>query len=341
MNFDPNARAASDSGVFGLPHSAEQARLILIAVPWEATTSYGGGTARGPEAILNASRQVDLFDLETGKAYESGYHMLPLPTELVAKNSRAKEMAEKVRELEDSSAPVEKIEHLQDQVNQLCQEMNAWVYQTAKTWLAKGKLVGLVGGDHSTPLGLIQALSENLKGDFGVLHIDAHHDLREAYEGFTYSHASIFWNVMEQKWAPKKLAQVGIRDFSEEEFLYAKEKNISVLYDIHAQQKKAQGVRWSDICAELVQTLPKNIYVSFDIDGLAPTYCPNTGTPVPGGLEFGEALVLLKTIRDSGRKIVGFDLNEVSPGSSDSEWDGNVGARMLYKLCGWTIVSQS
>jgi agmatinase len=339
MKFDPSARASSDSGIFGLPHSAEDSKVILIPVPWEATTSYGGGTADAPQAIFEASRQVDLFDLETGKAYEHGYHMLPIPNELQSKSVRAKSAAERVRELEEDGGENYQSRTAKQEVNDLCVDMNEWVYTTAQSWLKKDKFVGLIGGDHSSPHGLIRACSEKLNGDFGILHLDAHHDLRNSYEGFKFSHASIFYNVMQADWAPKKLVQVGIRDFSEDEYLYAKERGITTFYDMQIQRRKGSGEPWMKICEDIVSGLPTNVYVSFDIDGLSPTFCPNTGTPVAGGLDYAESLILFRTLVESKRKIIGFDVNEVSPGSSDSEWDANVGARQIYKLCGWTLVS--
>ena len=91
--------------------------------------------------------------------------------------------------------------------------------------------------------------------------------------------------------------------------------------------------------ARIIESLPNWVYVSFDIDGLDPLLCPSTGTPVPGGLSFNEAAILLKRVVDSGVTIVGFDLNEVAPGPDGDEWDANVGARMLYKLCSWMLKS--
>lgn len=347
--FDPSARATSDSGIFGLPFSASESQVVLIPVPWEATTSYGSGTSKGPAAILEASRQVDLFDLEYGKAYEKGFHLLPHPKEVASLNKKAKIFAKQARQIEDQIAELQgksggakalrarlnALEKRQksaiDAVNASSLKVNEWVYQTSKHWLAAGKFVGLVGGDHSSPYGLIRALSEKWKGEFGVLHIDAHHDLRDAYEGFQFSHASIFHNVMESKWAPKKLVQVGIRDFSEDEHNYAKRRGVKVFYDLEVQRWKASGETWMKVCERIIKELPEHVYISFDIDGLSPAFCPHTGTPVPGGLDFHEALILLKALKDANRKLIGFDLNEVAPG--EDEWDANVGARMLYKLC--------
>jgi agmatinase len=329
--FNPNEAAALDSGIFGLPYQAAEAQLILIPVPWEATTSYGGGTSRGPQAILAASRQIDVFDLELGKFYEAGIAMLDEDPLILKCNQAAQEASV-------------------DEINAFSEEVNRAVYLQTKALLAQGKLVGLVGGDHSTPFGAIQAFLEKYPR-MGILHFDAHADLRKAYEGYEHSHASIMYNVM-TKTPLSKLVQVGIRDFCEEEydFIQASQGKIVTFFDALLAEQKAQGKSWAALCEEIIKILPAEVYVSFDIDGLDPRFCPHTGTPVPGGLDFREALQLLKAVLQSGRKIIGFDLNEVSPGvsthndsseplDSAGEWDANVGARLLYKLCGYTLKS--
>lgn len=342
-DFDPNAAAGSGSGLFGLPFTAEESRLHLIPVPWEVTTSYGDGTARGPEAILQASHQVDLFDLETGKAYQQGYHLLPLSEDVAAWNQELKAKAKRVlalRENPENQAAATEASQLCSEINRGSLRLNDWVHSQATEILQKGKLAALVGGDHSTPFGLIQALCEKHKGEFGILHIDAHADLRERYQDYEHSHASIMFNVMEQL-RPRALVQVGIRDFSEGEFAYI-EKNPAVhtFFDTVLKRRQHRGESWQAICDEIASKLPPLVYISFDIDGLNPELCPHTGTPVPGGLSFAEALTLLATVVESGRRLIGFDLNEVAaPEGIESEWDGNVGARLLFKLCGWLVVS--
>jgi agmatinase len=182
-------------------------------------------------------------------------------------------------------------------------------------------------------LGYLQLQAEQ-HTDFGLLVIDAHMDLRKAYEGFTYSHASIFYNALEQLPQIKKLVQVGIRDYchEEKEYVEQSENRIQIFYDRDMRAKIYQGISWASICEEIVESLPDKVYLSVDIDGLDPKLCPNTGTPVPGGLEYEELVYLLNTLQSSGKTIIGFDLCEVSPG--DSDWDGNVGARLLFHLCG-------
>jgi agmatinase len=198
-------------------------------------------------------------------------------------------------------------------------------------------MVGLLGGDHSTPLGFLRALSEQ-HNRFGILQIDAHADLRKAYEGFTYSHASIMYNALKLP-AVGRLVQVGIRDICEEEVNVINRSmgRVVTFFDEDLKDKKISGTPWSALCDTIIQHLPQQVYISFDIDGLDPKLCPNTGTPVAGGLEFQEAVFLIKKVVDAGKTIIGFDLSEVAAGPSD--WDANVGARLLFQLCNWMAVS--
>lgn len=342
--FDPTTTISSEFGIFGIPMTAEESRVILLPVPWEVTTSYGSGASLGPAIVRAASEQIDLYDFETGKAYEAGYHMLPFPEELKAKNDRFKEKAQELIGLRtEQSTDTARMDGLADEVNRACDEMTAWVEKQCADILAKGKLLGLVGGDHSTPLGAIRAVSAKHGGDFGVLHIDAHADLRKSYQGFRQSHASIMYNVMTDAKKPKKLVQVGIRDFCEEEVDFIDSRpDIKTFFDIALKRRELQGESWHAVCRDILNELPDKVYISFDIDGLDPRFCPHTGTPVPGGLTVDQVFYLFHEVVKSGRTIVGFDLNEVSTGGLDeteAEWDGNVGARMLYKLCGWSVVS--
>jgi len=176
----------------------------------------------------------------------------------------------------------------------------------------------------------------------GVLHIDAHADLRRAYEGFVWSHASIMYNVATRIPQVSKLVQVGIRDYCGEELDFAKASKGRVVthFDALLSRERAGGTPWLKQCQRIVRALPREVYVSFDIDGLDPALCPHTGTPVPGGLGFHQAFELVGELVRSGRRIVGLDLNEVAPGADGDEFDANVGARVLYKLIGWALLSQ-
>ena len=334
--FDP-AAAASGDGIFGLPHTADEARVVLIPVPWEATTSYGKGTARGPAAILRASRQIDLFDVQTGRPYEAGIAMLEVDPEIVLWNAEACAAAEPVIAAGGMIGDDPQLLARVARVNELSAQVDARVLAITESWLSRGKLVGVVGGDHASPFGAIEAHSAKYPG-MGVLHIDAHADLRDAYEGFVSSHASIMRNVATRLPAVARVVQVGLRDLSEDEhrFIDGSAGRVSAYFDAKVASRLLDGEPFSAIAREIVAALPESVYVSFDIDGLDPTLCPHTGTPVPGGLSFHQAVALLAEVRRSGRRIVGFDLDEVAPGPDD-EWDANVGARILYKLIGFAL----
>ena len=336
MTFDPNAAAAPDSGVFGLPHSRAEAKVVLVPVPFEATTSYGGGTSNGPAAILEGSRQVDLFDLETGRPWEAGIHLLPESAEVRAWNDEARRLAEPI-----IASGGKDDAHALPRIDGLCEQMNRWVYETTRGLLADGKLVGVVGGDHSTPFGAIEAHAEAWPG-LGVLHLDAHADLRNAYEGFEWSHASIMYNVAQRVPGVAKIVQVGIRDLGEDEYDYQQGSRgrVVTFFDHALKAAGFAGLPWRDEVDRIVRELPQHVYLSFDIDGLDPTLCPHTGTPVPGGLSFAQACALLEGVVRARKQIVGFDLNEVAPGPDGDGWDGNVGARLLYKMIGWALKSR-
>lgn len=335
--FDPNAIGIANGNLFGLPFTPEEAQLVILPMPWEVTVSYRPGTANGPQAILDASLQVDLFDSEVEDAWKMGIAMLPIDEAIKAESDTCRKYAEEIiQALENEQTPDENAYNIINAAGEKCKnDLKA----RALEWMNKGKCVALLGGDHSTPLGLIEALTEKYD-NFGILHIDAHCDLREAYEGFTYSHASIMYNALKYPQI-SKLVQVGIRDFCESEANLVKDSNERVMmYEYRTINKdRFRGKSWDEITDEIVAALPDNIYVSFDIDGLNPQLCPNTGTPVPGGFMFEEALYLIEKVVEMDKKIIGFDLNEVAPGPDD-EWDANVGARVLYRLCNYMGQSQ-
>ncbi len=331
-DFDPNDIGIANGNFFGLPFTAAEADIALISVPWDVTTSYRAGTHKGPQAIMDASLQVDLFDQALPDAWKTRISTVPEDLFIAEKNSHFREIAEKIIEGLGEGVSKENYSSETELVNRASDELNRYVYQTAKEQIKSGKLTGIVGGDHSVPLGAIKAVSEQYQS-FGILHIDAHADLREAYEGFRYSHASIMYNALKEINNINSLTQVGIRDFCQQEHdMIMTDPRINCFTDRLIRQNSFKGKLFADQCIEIIETLPENVYVSFDIDGLSPDLCPNTGTPVPGGLSFAEADYLLWQLVNSGRRVVGFDLCEVSP-SAEDQWDANVGARVLFKLC--------
>jgi agmatinase len=335
--FDPDAAAIGETGIYGLPFAPEDAKVVIVPVPFEATTSYGGGTSNGPAAVFEASKQVDLFDQETGRPYAAGIAMLDVPRKVLRWNTDAKKIAASV--IEKGGAVDRRTRAAAAKVNEYGERVNEWVYEQTAALLEQGKTAVILGGDHSVPFGSIRAYAEKYPG-LGILHLDAHADLRDAYEGFTWSHASIFNNVMRKLDDVGKLVQVGVRDLGQAERSMIDESNgrIVTFYDADLATRKEEGVPFARLADEIVAALPDDVYLSWDIDGLDPTLCPGTGTPVPGGLSWNEAIGLLRAIRRAKKRIVGLDLCEVSPG--ETEWDANVGARLLYKMIGFALLTQ-
>jgi agmatinase len=333
--FDPNDSGSLYHGVFGLPFNQEESKLIIVPVPWEATVSYGEGAVLGPKTILDASQQIDLYDLINPNGWKEGIAMQDIPSSIFYKSKQVREKALKYLE-QYNYKKVD--EDLLNEINNDCLDIKNYVFETTKELLNQDKIVGIVGGEHSVPLGYLEALAEKYD-DFGILHIDAHSDLRDAYQGFTYSHASIFFNALKIK-NISKLVQVGIRDFCEQEndLIKKENKRISLFTDYEIKKDIFCGKTLKDKFAEIIKKLPQNVYISFDIDGLIPYLSPNTGTPVIGGFSVEEMVFLFEELIDLGRKIIGFDLCEVAEGKD--QWDGNVGARVLYKLCLLTLKSQ-
>jgi agmatinase len=338
-SFDPSAPAAA-GGLYGLPSSPDEAGVVIVPVPWEATVSYGAGTADGPAAVLQASRQVDLLDRETGRPYQGGIAMLPIPSEVRGWSEEARRTALPVIEAGGSDGSAGHAAAIAA-VDALGERMNAWVYEQSRTLVAAGKLVGVLGGDHSVPFGAIRAAAEAHPG-MGILHLDAHADLRDAYEGFRWSHASIMFNVLRDLSSVARIVQVGIRDYSDDEeaLMAANPDRLVTFFDPDIRRQLFDGEAWSRITHRIAAALPRDVYLSFDIDGLDPALCPHTGTPVLGGLSFPEVSALLRAVVETGRRIVGLDLCEVAPDPGGSEWDGNVGARVLYKMIGYGLMSR-
>lgn len=333
-NFNPSDPGLADASIYGLPFDANESELIILPVPWEVTVSYGSGAAEGPQAIFDASFQVDLLHQEFPDLWKLGIFMDTPPNDWQNKSQQLKELANPIIEALEKGETVESNAQLSQNlttINKASAQLNQEVAARTEYWQKQGKRVILLGGDHSTPLGYYQALAQQYQ-DFGILHLDAHMDLRKAYEGFDHSHASIMYNATQIEQL-SKIVQVGIRDFSETEVDYVKSTDKVVVFtDADIKNSLFEGKTWQNICDKIINSLPKNVVISFDIDALQQWYCPNTGTPVPGGLSYEQAIYLLNQLANSEKNIIGADLVEVSPG--EDEWDGNVGTRLLYHLCG-------
>ncbi|MBD2302512.1 agmatinase SpeB [Nostoc sp. FACHB-190] len=338
-DYNPSGVGEINGNLFGLPFDYESANLIVFAVPWEVTVSYGAGTANGPQRILEASTQLDLFDFDNPDGWKQGIFLVEIPQDILEKNNYYRTLAAQIIERLAQAKPLTDTPDLTPiltEINHASQQVNQWLFTQSQAAINQGKQVAVIGGDHSSPLGYLQALATKYS-NYGILHIDAHADLRDAYEGFEFSHASIMFNAVKLPQI-SKLVQVGLRDISHDEvqMIDQSHNRIVAYYDPVIKQKLYAGITWIEICREIINHLPEYVYISFDIDGLDPKLCPNTGTPVAGGLELEQAFCILRELVNSGRKIIGFDVCEVG----DAEWDGNVGARVVYKLANFMELSQ-
>jgi agmatinase len=332
--IDPNGVAVKNDAFFSLDGDPESSDILFLSIPWDVTTSYRPGTRSGPQEILTASRQLDLFSPFLDRAWEMKLATLPYPKEWDVKSEALRKKTSRyIGFLEDGGTASDDPEMtaILAEANREADALFRWSEAETKKWIAKGKRVVTVGGDHATSRGPIAAHAEKYPG-LSVLHFDAHADLRVAYEGFPNSHASIMDHVVQMP-GVAKLVQVGIRDVSPGEIERTRTNpKLATYFDWDLQGRKMRGESWDVICADIVANLGPTVYVSFDIDGLDPKLCPSTGTPVPGGLEFMEAVHLVQKVVASGKRIVGADLVEVAPNPTGDPWDGNVGARLLYQL---------
>lgn len=335
--FDPNGAAINNSGLFGLPCNIKDSQVIIIPVPWDATSSHSHGTSTGTKAVLKESKFVELYSKNLGNFFEKGIAMEEMPLDIIKKNRKARRLAAPIVDAGNTEQS-KRLKSFAEEVDVLCEEMNNHVYAQTRKHLKNNKTVGLLGGDHSISFGSIRAHIEKYP-NMGVLQFDAHYDLRDKFEGLTYSHGSIMNNVIE-KTSLIKLTQVGIRGYCEEEYNKSIQSNERIITFLEDDIVKvfSEGESWASICNRIIQTLPNEVYVSFDIDSLEPSLCPNTGTPVPGGLTYQQVMYLLNQIVCSGRIVVGFDLVEISSSKNDNT-DAIVGAHLLYKLSGFTLCS--
>ena len=211
MEFDPNSESVHTSNLYGLPCSPETSQLVIIPIPWEVTASSGKGTSNGPSRVLEASHQIDVYNPLNPGLWKKGISLDRFPNKLRKKGEDLQDLI-KTNSTNHNGTLEDAVVM---KVNEGCKELNDWVKDRALAWLKRGKFVGALGGDHSTCFGLVSAYCE-VYDEISILQLDAHADLRSAYQGFQYSHASIMHNVLQLPQV-NKLVSVGVRDYCEEE----------------------------------------------------------------------------------------------------------------------------
>jgi agmatinase len=260
----------------------DQSKIVLIPVPYDGTSTWQKGADKGPDAFLNASENMELYDIETGtEVYQQGVFL----AEAITENSSPEVMVEAV-------------------------------HQTTKTYIKKNKFVTIFGGEHSVSIGTIRAFNEMFE-NLTVLHIDAHADLRENYEGSTCNHGCAVYEASQTT----NLIQVGIRSMD------AIEKTIMNTEQTYFAHEMAADDNWMD---SAIDQMTDNVFITFDLDALDPSIMPSTGTPEPGGLLWYETLEFLKEVFVE-KNVVGFDIVELCPNSSNKSPDF-LAAKLYYKM---------
>ena len=268
----------------------ENATACILPVPFERTTSYGKGTQAGPEAILRASQYVELYDEELGAApCDMGISTLPPCV------ARAADMAEALREIEDAARPP----------------------------MEDGKLVVVLGGEHSLTLAPVRA-AHQVFGEIGVVQFDAHADLRESYEGTPYSHASVMRRIADDVGLPS--FGVGIRSLSRREAEWLARDGRSVIWGHQLE-------RAEELFDVGLATLPERVYLTFDLDFFDPSLLPATGTPEPGGGFWTPTMRLLRRLFET-KEVVAMDVVELAPAAAQPASDF-VAAKLVYKCLGY------
>jgi agmatinase len=319
--LDDSAPALDDGGLYGLGLPIEHARLVAVPVPYDVTCSKRHGTIDGPRALIEASAQVDLFDPVVEDAWRAGICALP-------ESASIRRLSEQQLPFADRARAGDRAAH--QQVEQAGRAVWDWLDATCSALLDAQRIPLVLGGEHGISFGAFRAAARRVPS-LSLLQIDAHADLRAAYEGWSCSHASVMARALELE-PLDRLVQVGLRDLSREEqrAMLASHGRVRWFTDHELGRRQLQGERWSEIVDEIIASLGPTVWISFDIDGLDPALCPGTGTPVPGGLSWRETALLCERLSQSGKRIVGVDLVEV--GASD--WDGYVAAKLLYVLAG-------
>ncbi|HLZ21480.1 MAG TPA: agmatinase [Ktedonobacterales bacterium] len=248
-------------------------RVVVLPVPFDGTTCYRPGTREGPQAIIDASRNLELYDAELRRSpYRVGIHTFPA-VEVVMGNA---------------AGMVDRVELVTGHL------------------LDRGKFVVTLGGDHLTSIGVVRAFAKR-HPQLSVLQIDAHADLRDEYEGSKLSAATVMRRVLD---VCPHTAQVGIRSLSEPEAQLVEQRHLPMWLAQDIREQSFVGRRdWID---DVVQALSDEVYVTIDIDGLDPSLVPGTGTPEPGGLDWYELTRLLEAVT-ARKRVVGFDVVELSP----------------------------
>lgn len=334
-DYDPSAMAIPGKP-FGLPHNAEQAKMHVIQIESAITVSGSEGAELGPVGLLEGSAQIELYNrMYPRSAYIPGMYLLPSEPLIIENHTEGREAFRALLEIYDKGDSISDDENeiaiLLKKIDDCSVVLNNWVIKMTQEALRDGKIPAFLGGCHGSMYGGIKASAEYHEEET-LFQFDAHKDLRKAFEGAQFSHASIMYNILENVPQIKKLISVGIRSYGldETDYVDSHPDRIKIFYDSDLRKILDEGKSWSEylvpMMVERIET--KKVHLTFDIDVFDPSLCPSTGTPVPGGLSMWQAKTLINEIARK-KEIVSFDLNEVVP---KTRVDMLTGAEIWYHL---------
>ena len=289
----------TSSNFLGLPAEVsgyEKSKIVILSAPYEKTTSYGGGAGKAPAAIIKASQFVEFLDDEFFRelCFEQGIATLPQ----ISYGARAGRPALRL------------------------------LQAAVKREIEAGKFVVTLGGEHTISTAPIAAHFSEYP-NMSILHFDAHSDLRQNYSGTPYSHACFMMRVADEVGFPmKRVVQVGIRAQCKEEYNFAKKSGINTFYATNIRRGK-HGKNWQESIANILPT--NDVYITFDVDYFDPAIMPTTGTPEPDGFLWNETMKIFRELKKAGKKIIGFDVVELSPDSKQQHATYLV-AKLVYRI---------
>jgi len=282
--------------------SYQDARVVILPIPYEATTTYRKGCENGPQAILDASWQLEAYDEELAHqaCHEVGIYTLePIADTRINPRLDAEEM------LSQTSSKVKEL-------------------------LIDGKYIIALGGEHAITTGLVKAYQEFYQESFTVVQIDAHGDMRFEYEGSKHNHACVMRRIVE---LGLPTLPVAIRSICQEEANLIKEKQIPVIWDRHIDSDPD----WIEKAIAQIKT--QKVFLTIDVDGIDPSLIPGVGTPEPGGLTWNMTLRFLKRLYEKF-EVIGCDVMELAP-IADSVVSEFTTAKLVYKLIGYQCLTQN
>ena len=304
---------------------------FVYFVPWGVTTTFGFGTENCYQSIRSVYHQLD--SLHPFLNYSINLQFIePNQSILDLNHTFYLKSKEIINDCNNDKFLSENQLISLKMINESSVELNNMVYLDTLNLLKQKKQFVLCGGEHGVGVGYLKALSE-FYSSFSVLQIDSHMDCRLSYFGFEYSHASVMTHYSSFE-KVDSITQVGIRDYdqSELEFQQIQSTNFNLFTDYSIHKRLFEGESWSSIVDSILNTLSENVFISLDVDGLMLYLCPNTGTPVPGGLSYNQLLYLLERLYYS-KKLIGAEVVEVNS-PKNSTWDANVAARLLQTIAG-------